>query len=289
MIYDLTYISGLAYKGPPIPINSPLENVVERDTEEITDKEHSNCQGSTAHIQPPFVPISIPERDVPRTQPKPNIPYPSGLNDQKLREKAMNQMEKIDVCHALADLGATINLMPLSIWKKLSLLKITPTRMTLELADRNPTLVSNPSFSEETKSELSKEPIIKSSSPTLTPFRESDFFLEEIEDFVNDESILTGIENSFYDPEGDILYLEKLLNDDPFQLPPMNLKQAKEAKAKSSIEDPPELELKVLPSHLEYDFLKDADKLPVIIAKDLKDVEKEALIKVLKSHKRAIS
>nr|GFA27502.1 reverse transcriptase domain-containing protein [Tanacetum cinerariifolium] len=80
----------------------------------------------------------------------------------------------------------------------------------------NPTLVSNPSFSEETKSEFFKEPIVKSSSPTLTPFRESDLFLEEIEDFLNDESIPMGIENYFYDPEGDILNLKKLLNDDPF-------------------------------------------------------------------------
>nr|GFD34574.1 reverse transcriptase domain-containing protein [Tanacetum cinerariifolium] len=65
----------------------------------------------------------------------------------------------------------------------------------------NPTLVSNPSFSEETKSEFSKEPIVKSSSPTLTSFGESDF-LEEIEDFLKVESIPTGIEDSFYDPEG---------------------------------------------------------------------------------------
>nr|GEV49009.1 reverse transcriptase domain-containing protein [Tanacetum cinerariifolium] len=43
----------------------------------------------------------------------------------------------IDVCHALADLGASINLMPLSIWKKLSLLELTPTRMTLALVDRS--------------------------------------------------------------------------------------------------------------------------------------------------------
>ncbi|GJU07816.1 reverse transcriptase domain-containing protein [Tanacetum coccineum] len=43
----------------------------------------------------------------------------------------------MDVCHALADLGASINLMPLSIWKKLSLLELTPHRMTLELADRS--------------------------------------------------------------------------------------------------------------------------------------------------------
>ncbi|GJZ40800.1 reverse transcriptase domain-containing protein [Tanacetum coccineum] len=43
----------------------------------------------------------------------------------------------MDVGHALADLGASINLMPLSIWKKLSLSELTPTRMTLELADRS--------------------------------------------------------------------------------------------------------------------------------------------------------
>nr|GEX87436.1 reverse transcriptase domain-containing protein [Tanacetum cinerariifolium] len=103
------------------------------------------------------------------------------------------------------------------------------------------------------------------------------------------ESIPTGIEDSCYYLEGDILYLEKLLNDDPFQLPPMDLKQAEETKAKSSIKEPPELELKELPSHLEYAFLKETDKLPVIISKDLKDDEKEALLKVLKSHKWAIA
>nr|GFB32442.1 hypothetical protein [Tanacetum cinerariifolium] len=91
----VTTRSGLAYEGPSIPTNSPLEKVVERDTEEIMDKEHSNCQGSIAHIQPLVVPILIPEPDVLRTQPKPNIPYPSRLNDQKLCEKAMNQMENL--------------------------------------------------------------------------------------------------------------------------------------------------------------------------------------------------
>ncbi|GJS03549.1 reverse transcriptase domain-containing protein [Tanacetum coccineum] len=43
----------------------------------------------------------------------------------------------MDVCHALADLGASINLIPLSFWKKLSLPELTPTRMSLELADRS--------------------------------------------------------------------------------------------------------------------------------------------------------
>nr|GEV62429.1 reverse transcriptase domain-containing protein [Tanacetum cinerariifolium] len=58
---------------------------------------------------------------------------------------------------------------------------------------------------------------------------------------------------------------------------------------KSLIDEPPELELKDLPSHLEYAFLEGADKLPVIIAKNLKDDEKAHLLKVLKSHKRAIA
>nr|GEU63661.1 reverse transcriptase domain-containing protein [Tanacetum cinerariifolium] len=89
----VTTRSGLAYEVPSITTDSPLEKVVKRDTEETTDKEHYNCQESTAHIQPPVVPISIPEPDVLKTQPKPTIHYPSRLNDQKLREKATNQME----------------------------------------------------------------------------------------------------------------------------------------------------------------------------------------------------
>nr|GEZ55855.1 reverse transcriptase domain-containing protein [Tanacetum cinerariifolium] len=87
----------------------------------------------------------------------------------------------------------------------------------------------------------------------------------------------------------DILFLEKLLNEDPFQLPLMDLKLAEESREKSSIEEPPELELKELPSYLEYAFLEDSNKLPFIIAKNLKVDEKEALINVLKSHKRAIA
>ncbi|GKD84028.1 hypothetical protein Tco_1350867, partial [Tanacetum coccineum] len=50
--------------------------------------------GSTAHIQPSVIPIPIPEPDVPRTLPKPNIPYSSRLNQEKLREKSNAQMMK---------------------------------------------------------------------------------------------------------------------------------------------------------------------------------------------------
>ncbi|GKB61279.1 hypothetical protein Tco_0917465 [Tanacetum coccineum] len=91
----ITTRSGVAYEGPSIPTNPSPKKVVERETEETTDKEQTNFQGNTAHIQPLVNPIPIPEPDVPKTLPKPNIPYPSRLNDQKFCEKASNQMEKI--------------------------------------------------------------------------------------------------------------------------------------------------------------------------------------------------
>ncbi|GKB34592.1 reverse transcriptase domain-containing protein, partial [Tanacetum coccineum] len=91
----ITTRSGVAYEGPSIPTNPSPKKVVERETEETTDKEQSNFQGSTAHIPPPVNPIPILKPDVPKTLPKPNIPYPSRRNDQKFRDKASNQMEKI--------------------------------------------------------------------------------------------------------------------------------------------------------------------------------------------------
>ncbi|GKD45887.1 hypothetical protein Tco_1270532 [Tanacetum coccineum] len=91
---SIHYSSGCAYEWPSVPTNPSPKKVVERETEETTDKEKTNFQGSTAHIQPPVNLIPIPEPDVPKTLPKPNIPYPSILNDQKLHEKATNQMEK---------------------------------------------------------------------------------------------------------------------------------------------------------------------------------------------------
>ncbi|GJZ58908.1 reverse transcriptase domain-containing protein [Tanacetum coccineum] len=262
----------------------------------------------------------------------------------------------MDECLALADLGASINLMPLSVWKKLSLPELTPTCMTLELADRSIThpigiaedvsvkvgvfhfpadfvvvdfdadprvpLILGRSFLKTGRAlidvyegeltlrvgnkaitfnldqtsrysanyndmsanridviemaceEYSQEvlgfsnvissgnptpyydPIVSTSSPTLTPFGDSDFLLfEEAASFLalEDDPTSPEVDPTYYDPKGDILLLEDL------------------------------------PPHLEYAFLEGNDKLPVIIAKDLKNEEKAALIKVLKSHKRAIA
>nr|GEU33256.1 reverse transcriptase domain-containing protein [Tanacetum cinerariifolium] len=143
--------------------------------------------------------------------------------------------------------------------------------------------------------------IFSTTSPTLTPFENSDFLLEEVDAFLALEDDLTSpkADQSYLDSEGDIRLLEAFLNDDP-SLPPPNQgnylpevrKELKiyEAKSnKSSIDEPPKVELKDLPPHLEYTILEGDNKLPVIIAKDLSMKEKTALITVLKSHKRAIA
>ncbi|GJS71023.1 reverse transcriptase domain-containing protein [Tanacetum coccineum] len=148
-------------------------------------------------------------------------------------------------------------------------------------------------FSDSSKSgnpTPSLDPIITTSSPSLTPFEGGDFILEEIEACLSNDSIPPGIDDSDFDPEGDIRLLAKLLNDDPsFPLLPKELNFEELKTIKCSIDNPPEFELKDLPSHLKYVFLEDTNKLPVIIAKDLKNDEKARLLMVLKSHKRAIA
>ncbi|GJQ91226.1 reverse transcriptase domain-containing protein [Tanacetum coccineum] len=121
--------------------------------------------------------------------------------------------------------------------------------------------------------------------PLYSPLRRR-LHLEEIEAFdLTNDLIPPGIDDADFDPEGDILLLEKLLNDDPSSPLPLKELHFEELKTiKSSIDDPPELELKDLPSHLEYVFLEGTDKLPVIISKELKDEEKSALLKVSPVH-----
>nr|GEZ24821.1 reverse transcriptase domain-containing protein [Tanacetum cinerariifolium] len=214
-------------------------------------------------------------------------------------------------CLALADLGASINLMPYSVWKKLSLPDLTPTCMTLELADRS---ISKPvgvaedvyvkvgsfhfpadfvvidfdadprvplilgrsflkteralidvfeeyfqevlGFSDVTVSG-NPTPIVSTTSPTLTPFGDSDFLIfEEANAFLGleDDPDSSKLDPSYYDPEGDIQMLEAILNSDPVpslsdheQYVPLftNKLKACEAKTiKSSVDEPPEVELK---------------------------------------------
>ncbi|PWA99517.1 hypothetical protein CTI12_AA005950 [Artemisia annua] len=90
--------------------------------------------------------------------------------------------------------------------------------------------------------------------------------------------------------DGDLKMIQEVLAiDSPLTSKIDELPQDDAFKLKPSIEDPPALELKDLPSHLEYAFLAEDSKLPVIIAKDLSAIEKEKLLAVLKEHKRAIA
>ncbi|GJW21256.1 reverse transcriptase domain-containing protein [Tanacetum coccineum] len=163
---------------------APVQNQVERETEEITDEEQNDFQGSTAQIPPPVIPKPIPEPEIPKTLPKstpipePEIPktvpkpsfadalflmprFAPTIRDLLMNKEKLLELVKIplnencsamllkklpeklgdpgkflipcefpgmEICYALADLGASINLMPLSIWKKLSLPPLSPTR-----------------------------------------------------------------------------------------------------------------------------------------------------------------
>nr|GFA35276.1 reverse transcriptase domain-containing protein [Tanacetum cinerariifolium] len=146
------------------------------------------------------------------------------------------------------------------------------------------------------------DPIVSVTSPTLIPFRDSDFLIfEEADAFLGleDDPDSLKINPFYYNPEGDILLLEVILNSKPS--PPLpsqeqNLPSFKEElkayeaqTVKSSVDEPPDVELKDLPHHLEYAFLEGDNKFLVIIVKELGDEGKSALIKVLKSHKRAIA
>nr|GEU38346.1 reverse transcriptase domain-containing protein [Tanacetum cinerariifolium] len=457
----ITTRSGMSYKEPPIP---PPAEEQQEPTEETTDTELPSAED----IQPPLVQVEV-QVDKPIEEPsvvipkaKANLPFPSRLQKEKLREKddilaakfmeifrdlhfelsfadalvympkfapmfkkILNNKDKLieltktplnenlsavvlkklpeklgdpgrflipcdflefDNCLALADLGASINLMSLSIWKKLRLPTLNDMKMVLELADRTvskPTGVAEnvfvkvgkfyfpadfvvldfvadpciplilgrpflstahtlidvyegeiilrhedqsltlkcgdtPSISYNNFESLNKvdlidatceeysqevlgfddvvsdevstpyyEPIVSNSSQNLTPFNESDFLLlEEADAFIaiDDEPISPEFDATYYDPEGDILILESLLNNDP-EPPPSNqkdyfpsvhkdLKVVEPKNNQSSNDEPPELELKELPSHLKYAFLGENEKWPVIIVKDLNVNEK---------------
>ncbi|GKE47523.1 hypothetical protein Tco_1478781 [Tanacetum coccineum] len=90
------------------------------------------------------------------------------------------------------------------------------------------------------------ELVVESLSPSLTPFGDSDFLLEETNTFLSlDDLIPPAIDNGIYDSEGDIVFLKELLNEDPtpnlLPLPVFKINETE--KIKTSIDDPLDLEL----------------------------------------------
>ncbi|GJS52490.1 hypothetical protein Tco_0625852 [Tanacetum coccineum] len=355
----ITTRSGVSYDGPPIP-----PPVVEKESE-VTRKRKLP---STEDIQPPpFVQEQPTDQRTNRRasfrsiKSKPNLPYPSRLNKEKIREKddilASKFMEIFRNLHFELSFADALIHMPkfAPMFKKMlnnkdKLIELTKTplnencsavvlkklpekldfiadprvplilgrpflrtahalidvyegEITLRNDDQSLTLKCGdaPSISYNNLESLKKvdlidatceeysqevlgfsdsvaynnpsphfDPIVSTSSPTLTPFDESDFLLfEEADAFIaiDDEPCITIFNATYYEPE-------------------VNKKYATSYEPKVEI---PEVELKELPPHLEYAFLEENNKLPVIISKDLSQEEKTSLINVLKNRKQAIA
>nr|GEW81887.1 reverse transcriptase domain-containing protein [Tanacetum cinerariifolium] len=340
----------MSYKEPPIPPPGVEE---QEPTEEIMDTElpsNEDIQPLSVQVQvqvPEDEPIEKPFVVIPKA--KANLPYPSRLAKEKIREeddilaakfmkifrdlhfelsfvdalvhmpkfapmfkKLLNNKNKLieltktplnencsavvlkklpeklgdterflipcdfskfNNCLSLVDLGASINLMPLSIWKKLKLPTLNDTKMVLELADRTiskPTGVAENVFVKVGKFYFpadfvvldfiadprvslilerpflstahaiinvhEREIILKQDQQSLTiqcgdipsikkveqinkiDFIDAggrDFDSEEIENFLNDDSIPLGVKDSPFNMDEDILFLEGLLIEDP--------------------------------------------------------------------------
>nr|GEW37516.1 reverse transcriptase domain-containing protein [Tanacetum cinerariifolium] len=256
----ITTRSGVAYEGPLIPTNP--KKVVEQEIKETTDKKQTNFQGSTAHIQPPVVPIPEPDKklSLPELTPTQMTLELGDRSITRLKGVAKDVFIKVGKFYfptdfVVVDFEADPRV-PL-------ILRRSFLRNGRALIDV---------YGEEITLRVNDEPITFNLNQTMRYYSTNDDLL--IKAYLKDESISPKIDHADCDPEGDICLLEKLLNDDPFQLPPMDLKQGEVVKEKSLIEEPPELELKDLPSHLEYAYLEGADKLPkhrFVFSKDFID------------------
>nr|GFB03071.1 reverse transcriptase domain-containing protein [Tanacetum cinerariifolium] len=298
----ITTRSGMSYKEPPIPppgVDQQEPTEVTTDTELPSPKDIQPLKRnfkrrtptevttdtelpSPEDIQPLLVQAEV-QVDKPAEEPsivipkaKANLPYPSRLQKEKLREKddilAAKFMEIFRYLHFKLSFADALVHMP----------KFAP--MFKKLLNNKDKLI-----------ELTKTPL-NENCPAVVLKK----LPEKLDAFIaiHDEPILSNIDATYYDPEGDILILEALLNNDP-EPPPSNQKdyfpsvrrdlKVVEPKNQSSDDEPLEVELKELPPHLEYAFLGENEKWPVIIAKDLNVNEKSALINVLKSRKKAIA
>nr|GEV82999.1 reverse transcriptase domain-containing protein [Tanacetum cinerariifolium] len=291
----ITTRSGVSYDGPQIP-----PPVVENEPEATKDTVNPTNNRNTKDVQPQAVqsksPVSIFEPAITpfsasKPNPKASIPYPSRRNDERNHFDADPRVPLILGRSFIKTERALIDVFEA---KRIDVIDMAYEEYSQEVLGFFDTILSgNPTPFYDS--------IVSATFPTLTPFRNSDFLLEEVDAFlaVEDEPTSSNFQQPYLDPEGDILILEAFLNDDPSSPPPNQrnylLEVRKELKIceaktdKSSVDDPPVVELKALPLHLEYAFLEGDDKLLVIIAKDLSVDEKTALITVLKSYKRAIA
>nr|GEW02215.1 reverse transcriptase domain-containing protein [Tanacetum cinerariifolium] len=233
---------------------------------------------------------------------------------------------EFDNCLALADLGASINLMPFSIWKKLKLPTLNDIKLVLELADQTiskPTGVAENVFVKVGKFYFLADfvvldfiadpwvPLILGRPFLSTAHALIDVYEGEIILRHDDQSLTLKcgdkpsisynnfqslnkvdlIDATCEEYSQEVLGFSDVVVNEKHYFPEAHndLKVVEPKNNKSSDDEPPEVELKELPPHLEYAFLGENNKWPVIITKDLSVNEKSALIDVLKSRKKAIT
>nr|GEX58368.1 DNA-directed DNA polymerase [Tanacetum cinerariifolium] len=299
----ITTRSGTAYQRPTIPTTASSSSlVVERETEATKYTVHPTNNESTKEVQPlvvltespifnsepvvsPIIEPVVASVGAPKPNQKPSILYPSRLHDQKLCFDADPRVPLILERSFLKTERALIDVFEGELTLRVGKEAIT---FNLDQTSRYST-----SYNDMTANRID---VIDMACEEYT-----DFLLEEVDAFLalEDDPTSLEVDQSYLDTEGDILLLKAFLNNDP-SLPPQNqgnympqvrkeLKICEAKTDKSSIDEPPKVELKDLPPYLEYAFLEGDAKLPVIIGKNLSVEEKTALITVLKSHKRDIA
>ncbi|GKA22277.1 reverse transcriptase domain-containing protein [Tanacetum coccineum] len=243
----ITTRSGIAYKGPTIPITSSPK-VMECEPEPVNAP----------------VSASMPNQ-------KASIPFPSRRNDER------RHVYEGEITLCVGREAITFNMDQTSRYTAnyhhMTANRIDVIDMACEEYSQEVLGFSNVISSGNPTPYY--DPIVSTSSPTLTPFGDSDFLLfEEADSFlaIEDDPTSPEVDPTYYDPDGDILLLKAILNSDPSPPPPnqgnyfpetrKDLKICEANNENSSVNEPPEVELKDLPPHLEYAFLEGNDKLP---------------------------
>ncbi|GJX38939.1 reverse transcriptase domain-containing protein [Tanacetum coccineum] len=261
----ITTRNGISYEGPPIPpLSSSLPKVVEREPKGMVEcsaladlgvAENVFVKVGKFHYPADFVVVDYDaDPRVPLILRRPFLRTARALIDvygEEITLRFNDEAITFKVCQTLRysyNNSESVN--------RIDVIDISCEEYAQEVLG----------FSDSSKSgnpTPSLDPILSTSFPSLTPFEGGDFILEEIEACLTNDSIPPGIDDADFDPEGDILLLEKLLNDDPSSpLPPKELHFEELKKIKSFIDDPLELKLKDSPSHLEYVLKKEPINYP---------------------------
>nr|GEU82685.1 reverse transcriptase domain-containing protein [Tanacetum cinerariifolium] len=301
-----------------IPTTSSPPKVVERETEVTKDTVPPTNNGSTKYVQPLVVqvetqvpnsePIVAPivepvEALVSASKPKPKLSIPYSFADalilmpkfaSSIKSLLTNKEKLFELARTPLNEHCSVVLL-----KKLpeKLGDPSPTCMTLELADRSisrPVGIVEDVFVKVGTFHFSSDfVVVDFDADPRVPLILGRSFLKIgcalIDVYKGELTLRVGNKDVTFNLDQTSRYSANYDADLIYRIDVIDIAFVEPKNEKSSIDEPPVVELKDLPSHLEYAFMEGDDKLPIIIAKDLKDEEKTVLKKVLKSHKQALA